>query len=161
MRPLKPEPLRLRAEAAADYDVISACLQDALMPLSEMAYLDEEARFVAVFDRFTWEACAPGNNPRPKFVVQAVLRFEGVSAVRLHAVDLVPARFLVTGPNIWMLRWLARSWTASMALVFTECPRPKASRGKLRMTSGLLVTRHSIWSLYSMIIFSRTLGSII
>jgi hypothetical protein len=87
MRPLKPEPLRLRAEAAADYDVISACLQDALMPLSEMAYLHEEARFVAVFDRFTWEACAPGNNPRPKFVVQAVLRFEGVSAVRLHAVD--------------------------------------------------------------------------
>ncbi len=49
MRPLKPEPLRLRAEAAADYDVISACLQDALMPLSEMAYLAEEKRFVAVF----------------------------------------------------------------------------------------------------------------
>jgi hypothetical protein len=87
MRSLKPEPLRLRAEAAADYDVISACLQDALMPLSEMIYLAEEKRFVAVFDRFTWEACAPGNAPRPRFVVQAALRFESVSAVRLHGVD--------------------------------------------------------------------------
>jgi len=57
------------------------------MPLSEMIYLAEEKRFVAVFDRFTWEACAPGNAPRPRFVVQAALRFESVSAVRLHGVD--------------------------------------------------------------------------
>jgi hypothetical protein len=87
MSPLKPDTMRLRAEAAADYDVISACLQDALMPLSEMAYLADEQRFVAVFDRFTWESCTPGNDPRPRFVVQAALRFEGVTAARLHAVD--------------------------------------------------------------------------
>ena len=87
MSPRKPDTMRLRAEAPADYDIISACLQDALMPLSEMAYLANEHRFVAVFDRFTWEACTPGNDPRPRFVVQAALRVEGVTAARLHAID--------------------------------------------------------------------------
>ena len=87
MKSLKPDPLRLRAEVAADYDVLSACLQDALMPLSEMTYLANDNRFIAVFDRFTWEACAPGRDSRPKYIVQAALRFEGVAAARLQAVD--------------------------------------------------------------------------
>ena len=88
MRPIKPETLRLRAEVAADYDVIAACLQDALMPLSEMAFLPKEKRFVAVFDRFMWEHCAPAAaNRRPPFTVQTALRVEGVEAVRLHDID--------------------------------------------------------------------------
>ena len=87
MKPLKPQTLRLRAETAADYDVIAACLQDALMPLSEMAYLPDEKRFVAVFDRFMWEHCAPTTNRRPPFTVQTALRVEGVTATRLRNID--------------------------------------------------------------------------
>ena len=88
MKPIKPQILRLRAEAAADYDVIAACLQDALMPLSEMAYLPKEKRFVAVFDRFMWEHCAPAAiNRRPPFTVQTALRVEGVEAARLRDID--------------------------------------------------------------------------
>src|SRR5204863_8995978 len=49
-------PLRLRAEDAEDLAVISACLQDALVSVRDLAY-DREARtFVLVANRFRWEA---------------------------------------------------------------------------------------------------------
>ena len=48
--------LRLRAEDADDLAVISACLQDALVSVRDLAY-DREARtFVLVANRFRWEA---------------------------------------------------------------------------------------------------------
>lgn len=55
-------PLKLRAEDEEDLAVLSACLQDALVPLSDMAYLAEEKRFVLVANRFRWES--EGNKPR-------------------------------------------------------------------------------------------------
>lgn len=88
MKPIKPGALKLRAEAAADYDVIAACLQDALMPLSEMTFRPEERRFIAVFDRFMWEHCAPASvNRRPPFTIQTALRVEGVTAVRVRGIE--------------------------------------------------------------------------
>src|SRR5437660_8486341 len=49
-------PLRLRAEDADDLAVISACLQDALVSVRDLAY-DQEARtFVLVAHRFRWDA---------------------------------------------------------------------------------------------------------
>ena len=49
-------PLRLRAEDAEDLAVISACLQDALVSVRDLAY-DRDARtFVLVANRFRWEA---------------------------------------------------------------------------------------------------------
>lgn len=96
MKPIKPEALRLRAEAAADYDVIAACLQDALMPVSEMTYQPKEKRFVAVFDRFMWEHCAPvGADRRPPFTVQTALRVEGVDAARRRDIDRSQPRALL------------------------------------------------------------------
>jgi hypothetical protein len=48
--------LRLRAEDAEDLAVISACLQDALVSVRDLAY-DRDARsFVLVANRFRWEA---------------------------------------------------------------------------------------------------------
>jgi Protein of unknown function (DUF2948) len=53
-------PLRLRAEDAEDLAVISACLQDALVAVRDLAY-DPGARvFVLVANRFRWEDCHPG-----------------------------------------------------------------------------------------------------
>jgi hypothetical protein len=56
-----PEPvrsgigLRLRAEDAEDLAVISACLQDALVAVRDLAY-DRDARtFMLVANRFRWE----------------------------------------------------------------------------------------------------------
>jgi hypothetical protein len=51
-------PLRLRAEDGDDIAVIAACLQDALVPVGDLAFLSEEGRFVGVFNRFCWETTA-------------------------------------------------------------------------------------------------------
>ena len=49
-------PLRLRAEDVEDLAIISACVQDALVSVRDLAY-DREARtFVLVANRFRWEA---------------------------------------------------------------------------------------------------------
>jgi DUF2948 family protein len=54
--PARPKKgLRLRAEDAEDLAVISACLQDALVAVRDLAY-DRDARtFVLVANRFRWE----------------------------------------------------------------------------------------------------------
>jgi len=48
--------LRLRAEDAADLAVISACLQDALVPVCDLAFDRDERRFLMIANRFRWEA---------------------------------------------------------------------------------------------------------
>jgi hypothetical protein len=93
MRRLRPGTIRLRAEDDSDYQVLAACLQDALMPLAEMAFVERESRFVAVFDRFMWEHCAPaGPDSRPPFIVLSALRVEGVRAARLRRIDQTDTR---------------------------------------------------------------------
>jgi hypothetical protein len=58
-------PLRLRAEDAEDLAVISACLQDALVAVRDIAYDPDTRVFVLVANRFRWEDCpgAGGNAP--------------------------------------------------------------------------------------------------
>lgn len=58
------KPLKLRARDPADMDVIAALLQDALVPLSDMAYLAPEKRFVMVANRFRWHG-DPAEDARP------------------------------------------------------------------------------------------------
>jgi hypothetical protein len=58
--------LKLRAEDAEDLAVISACLQDALVALRDLAYVPEERSFLFVANRFRWEnglRPAPGEVP--------------------------------------------------------------------------------------------------
>ena len=57
--------LRLLARDEEDLAVISAILQDALIPVAEMTYLPEERRFALVANRFRWEA--PHDRPRENF----------------------------------------------------------------------------------------------
>jgi len=68
-----PEPvqsskgLRLRAEDAEDLAVISACLQDALVSVRDLAY-DRAARtFVLVANRFRWEGSGAGTQRATPF----------------------------------------------------------------------------------------------
>src|ERR1700675_4394679 len=59
--------LRLRAEDAEDLAVISACLQDALVSVRDLAY-DRDARiFVLVANRFRWEGGAKGEGAARPF----------------------------------------------------------------------------------------------
>jgi hypothetical protein len=52
------ERLKLRAEDETDLAVLSAVLQDALLPVADMIFLPEERRFVLVANRFCWECPA-------------------------------------------------------------------------------------------------------
>lgn len=53
-------PVKIIARDAEDLAVVSACLQDALIPLNEMRYLPQERRFIMVANRFRWERAAKG-----------------------------------------------------------------------------------------------------
>ncbi len=57
-----PGALRLRAEDADDLVVLSACLQDALVPVRDLAYVPDQQVFVLVANRFRWEG---GVRPMP------------------------------------------------------------------------------------------------
>ena len=59
--------LKIIARDAEDLAVVSACLQDALIPLNEMRYLPQERRFIMVANRFRWERAAKGSQePAPE-----------------------------------------------------------------------------------------------
>lgn len=47
--------LRIRAHDAEDIRTMAGLLQDALVPLCDVAYLKKEKRFVMVVNRFCWE----------------------------------------------------------------------------------------------------------
>lgn len=48
-------PLRLMAQDADDLQVISALVQDAIFPASEMSWRPAERRFAVLLNRFRWE----------------------------------------------------------------------------------------------------------
>ena len=79
--------LRLKAEDADDLSVIAACLQDALIPLSEMVYVQGERRFLAAFTRFRRECLADPSQDDGLTQCQSVLAFNEVETVRHHGVD--------------------------------------------------------------------------
>ncbi len=103
-------PLKLVARDADDLAVIAACVQDALVPIGEMAFLPAEGRFILALNRFRWDrpnadadtaidvrdAAAHGDaefwltgDSGPSFErVHSALRFEQVTAVRTRGIDL-------------------------------------------------------------------------
>jgi hypothetical protein len=81
------EKLRLRAVDALDLSVIAACLQDALIPLSEMAYVADERRFMAAFTRFQRERLADPGSPDGLTQCQSVLTLSDVEAARFRGLD--------------------------------------------------------------------------
>lgn len=81
------ETLRLRAADADDLAVIAACLQDALVPLSEMVYVAEERRFMAAFTRFQRERLADPTQDRTLTQCQSALILRGIEAVRFRGLD--------------------------------------------------------------------------
>ena len=80
--------LKLAATDKEDIVVLSALLQDAVVPASEMIYLAEESRFVLVANRFRWE-----DTPAQKVSGQIYARvrcgvtFDRVTAVRRQNFD--------------------------------------------------------------------------
>lgn len=80
----EPSRLRLFAKDLDDLSVISALLQDALVPFGDMAYLPDEQSFIMALNRFRWEA---GDNARTRERVHSGLRFDRVGRVRYRGLD--------------------------------------------------------------------------
>ena len=79
--------LRLRAADPEDLAVMAACLQDALIPLSEMAYVAAERRFMAAFTRFRRECLADPGQCDGLTQCQTALTFDEVEAVKFRGLD--------------------------------------------------------------------------
>lgn len=89
-------PIRLLACDEEDLKVVSACLQDAIVPIGDMGFLSDERRFVLVVNRFRWET-AGKPRPGPAADDDAELPFErthcgvrveGIASVKVRGIDL-------------------------------------------------------------------------
>lgn len=80
--------LKLRARDADDLAVVAACLQDAVLPLAEMAFQPARKRFVMVASRFKWED-AEGERVEGRIYerVHSGIRFDGVRGVRVRGLE--------------------------------------------------------------------------
>ncbi len=80
--------LKLKAGDTEDLETIAAFLQDAVVPMSEMAFQRAERRFALVANRFRWEA-AGGERVEGRIYerVHCGVRFENVTAVRVQNLD--------------------------------------------------------------------------
>ncbi|MGR3512808.1 MAG: DUF2948 family protein [Paracoccaceae bacterium] len=75
-------PLRLVAEDVEDLSVLSALIQDAVLPASEMRWDRGRRRFSLLINRFRWEDKASAERQkRPVERVQALLAFDDVTRV--------------------------------------------------------------------------------
>jgi hypothetical protein len=77
--------LKLRARDADDLQVLSACLQDAILPIGDMTFERDARRFVMVANRFCWERADDSDEAFDR--VNCGVIFEGVNAVKLRRID--------------------------------------------------------------------------
>lgn len=81
-------PLRLCALDADDLQVISALLQDAVFPITEMTWQSKARRFVMLVNRFRWEdADKAARRSRPVERVQSLLTIQDVLGVEAQGID--------------------------------------------------------------------------
>jgi hypothetical protein len=85
--PAGPVPLRLRAEDAEDLAVISACLQDALVAVRDIAYDPGAQVFVLVANRFRWEDCPSTGGDAPFERTLCGVMFDHVTAASYRGFD--------------------------------------------------------------------------
>lgn len=82
-------PLRLWAQDADDLTAISALMQDAVFPITEMRWQRRDRRFAILLNRFRWEdSTAARRSGRPFERVQSVLTVENVAKVQVQGLDL-------------------------------------------------------------------------
>lgn len=82
------EPLKLAGADPEDISVLSALLQDAVVPIAEMVYIAAEARFAFVANRFRWEDADGEKVPGRIYErVRCGVTLDRVKAVRRHHFD--------------------------------------------------------------------------
>ena len=81
------QPLRLIAYEAEDLQVISALVQDAIFPVTEMAWKPKSGRFAVLLNRFRWEDVSGGERRGSYERVQSLLVIDGVQKVATQGFD--------------------------------------------------------------------------
>lgn len=83
-----PAPIALRAEDPDDLRVISALVQDAVLPVTEIAWDAPRRRLALLLNRFRWEdADAARSEGRPFERVQALLVLSDVTRLASDGID--------------------------------------------------------------------------
>ena len=81
-------PLRLIAQDGEGLSVLSALLQDAVFPITEMTYVPRQHRFALLLNRFRWEDRDAAHKARRGYErVQSLLVFEDVLSVQTQGID--------------------------------------------------------------------------
>ena len=75
---------RLSARSIEDLAVMAALLQDALVPLGDISFFEDEKSFVMAVNRFRWET---GEGAAERERTHAGLRFDGVARVQYRAIN--------------------------------------------------------------------------
>ncbi len=125
--------LKLRCEDEEDVVVLSSLLQDALVPMAELAWLPVERCFVFVASRFIWEECLDVTLPPEEAGIECYSRqnfgvtFEGVRAVKSRGIDIDDKNRIL---ELLAITATAESGAATIELVFAggagirvECER--------------------------------------
>jgi hypothetical protein len=86
MAPKQPKALKLRAEDAEDLAIISAALQDAAVPVSDMRFFPDQNRFILAVSRYRWER-DPGERAGGGERVSTAIIFDHVRRVRRRGFD--------------------------------------------------------------------------
>lgn len=82
------EPLRLAAQSSEDLQVISALVQDAVFPITEMQWDKDQMRFGLFINRFRWEDKDQAEAQKRVYErVQAVMMFDSVVNVATSGID--------------------------------------------------------------------------
>lgn len=79
--------LRLIAEDAADLEVISSAVQDAVLKAENLKYDSKRRRFTLELNRFQWEEATSKRGPQSR--VRTLLAFDGVLDVKTRAVNKI------------------------------------------------------------------------
>lgn len=93
--------MRLKAEDSEDVKVLSALVQDAVFPVSEMVWKPSQRRFALLLNRFRWESSKRAGRDAER--VRAVLAFDDVAKVSTSGLDR-------SDPEM-VLSLLAVTWT--------------------------------------------------
>lgn len=80
--------LRLRARDAEDLTVFSSILQDAIVPVTDIAYVPDERRFAMVANRFLWESAEGGGKRAAYQRVNCGVVVEKVAGVKSRGLNL-------------------------------------------------------------------------
>ncbi|MCV2894296.1 DUF2948 family protein [Lentibacter sp. XHP0401] len=98
-------PLNLGAMDLDDLKVISALVQDAVFPITEMKYDRKARRFALLLNRFRWEDKGQGRHAPER--VQTVLAFDNVLGVATQGIE--------RGDKDMVLSLLTAEWEAGTA----------------------------------------------